>query len=96
MGKSCSGKSCMVLARAARIKNARRRNSKGAIVRAQNRHEISAPINPMRPHKIFAEAAASEPQGRRRQPGKGQRPRSHHVDQRQEERDFAPPALAGV
>ena len=34
MGKSCSGKSCMVLARLARIKNARRGNSKEAIVRA--------------------------------------------------------------
>ena len=54
MGKSCSGKSCMVLARLARIKNARRGNSKEAIVRAQIRLEISAPINPMRPHKIFA------------------------------------------
>ena len=95
MGKSCSGKSCMVLARLARIKNAKRGNSKGAIVRAQNRHEISAPINQTRPHNIFAEAAASEPQGRRRQPGKGQRPRSHHVDQPPEGRDFAPPALVG-
>ena len=63
MGKSCSGKSCMVLARLARIKNARRRKSKEAIVRAQIRIEISAPINPMRPHKIFAEALRR--QGRR-------------------------------
>ena len=36
MGKSCSGKSCMVLARLARIKDARRRKSKEAILRAQN------------------------------------------------------------
>jgi len=80
MGKSCSGKSCMVLARLARIKNARRRKSNEAILRAQIRHEISAPINQMRPHNIFAEAAASEPLGRRRQPGKGQRPRRHHEE----------------
>ena len=95
MGKSCSGKSCMVLARLARIKNARRRKSKEAILRAQIRLEISAPINQMRPHNIFAEAAASEPLGRRRQPGKGQRPRSHHHDQRQEGKRFCSPALVG-
>ena len=95
MGKSCSGKSCMVLARFAHIKNARRRKSKEAIVRAQIRLEISAPINQMRPHNIFAEAAASEPLGRRRQPGKGQRPRSHHHDQRQEGKRFCSPALVG-
>ena len=99
MGKSCSGKSCMVLARLARIKNARRGNSKEAIVRAHIRLEISAPINPMRPHNIFAEAAASGPQGRRRGPGEGQRPRvimRRGVDQRQEGKRFCPPALAGV
>ena len=78
MGKSCSGKSCMVLARLARIKNARRRKSKEAILRAQIRLEISAPINQMRPHKIFAGAPASGPQGRRRAPGQGDRLRSHH------------------
>ena len=91
MGKSCSGKSCMVLARLARIKNARRGNSKEAIVRAQIRLKISAPINQMRPHKIFAEAAASRPLGRRRQPGKGQRPRSHHGINGRRERDFVLP-----
>ena len=95
MGKSCSGKSCMVLARLARIKNARRGNSKEAIVRAQIRLEISAPINLMRPHNIFAEAAASGPQGRRRGPGEGQRPRSHHEERRsingRKERDFVLP-----
>ena len=82
MGKSCSGKSCMVLARLARIKNASRGKSKEAILRAHIRLEISAPINPMRPHNIFAEAAASGPLGRRRQPGKGQRPRRHHEERR--------------
>ena len=79
MGKSCSGKSCMALARVARLKKARRGNSNEAIVRAHIRLKISAPINPMRPHKIFADAPASGPQGRRREPcpGEGERPRSH-------------------
>ena len=78
MGKSCSGKSCMVLARAARIKKASRGNSKDAIVGARIRLRSGAPINPMRPHKIFAGATASGPQGRRRAPGKGQKPRRYH------------------
>ena len=52
------------------------------MVRAYVRLTISAPINQMRPHKIFAGAAASGPLGRRRQPGKGQRPRRHHEERR--------------
>ena len=78
MGKSCSGKSCMArpLSQASKGQAAR---SKEAMVRAYVRLLISAPINQMRPHNIFAEAAASEPLGRRRQPGKGQRPRRHRA-----------------
>ena len=82
MGKSCSGKSCMALARMARIKNARRGNSKEAIVRAHIRLmirlKISAPINPMRPHNIFAEALRR--QGRRAvaEAQAKARGRSHH------------------
>ena len=43
MGKSCSGKSCMVLARAARIKKASRGNSKDAIVGAIEGNEAAHP-----------------------------------------------------
>ena len=65
MGKSCSAKSCMALAAAASLKKARRGNSKEAIVRAHIRLKISAPVNPMRPHKIFAGAPAVQRQARR-------------------------------
>ena len=44
----------MALAAAASLKKARRGNSNDAIVRAQIRLRSGAPINPMRPHKIFA------------------------------------------
>ena len=76
MGKSCSGKSCMArpLSQASKGQAAR---SKEAMVRAYVRLLISAPINQMRPHKIFAGAPASGPQGPRREPGQGERPRSH-------------------
>ena len=51
------------------------------MVRAHIRLRSGAPIciNPMRPHKISAGAPASGPQGRRREPGQGERPRSHWI-----------------
>ena len=100
MGKSCSGKSCMVLARLARIKNARRRKSKEAILRVQIRLEISAPINQMRPHKIFRRVL--RPQGRWAVADSQGKARGRDVIMRRGGRStargtrFCPPALAGV
>ena len=71
MGKSCSAKSC-ILAAAASLKKAQAGGLKEEMVRAHIRLKSSAPINPMRPHKIFAGAPASGLQGRRREAGQGE------------------------
>ena len=102
MGKSCSGKSCMALARVARLIKARRGNSKEAIdVQAHIRLKISAPINPMRPHKIFAGAPAVRAAGARPSPSARQRPEAETPlcrstsDQRSGKRDFVLPLSDG-